>query len=56
MKQKNGKQKLSLRKTAISRLSTEASGQIKGGVTTFNKGCPTGPQTLHTCASFDRSC
>jgi len=56
MKKKNGKQKLLLQKTAIARLSTDTAGQIKGGLTTFNKGCPTIPQTFHTCASFDRSC
>lgn len=55
MKNKKPNQKLSLKKTTVALLSIEAAGRIKGGVTTFNKGCPT-PGTFHTCASFDRTC
>ena len=55
MKSKKPNQKLSLKKTTVATLSTEVANRIKGGITTFNRGCPT-PGTLHTCASFDRAC
>lgn len=44
---------MSLKKAAITPLDRAGSALIKGGATTFNIGCP---RTLHTCASFDRSC
>lgn len=55
MKNRKINPKLSLKKATVAALSTKAAGLVWGGVTTFNKGCPT-PGTLHTCASFDRTC
>jgi hypothetical protein len=55
MNNKKANQKLSLKKTTVAVLNAKAADCIKGGITTFNKGCPT-PGTLHTCASFDRAC